>query len=240
MIEHSRSPSLESSLPEIHEELPLLRASALRRVFWQGDEEVVAVADASCAILPGDRIAITGPSGSGKSTLLHLLAGLDLPTSGSLYWPALGPREDLRPAKVSIALQTPALLAPLSVAENISLPLLLGKMPVEEASKEARQLLGELELDHVAGQLPEELSGGQAQRVALALALVSRPRLLLADEPTGQLDHPTAQRLFDQLRAILAGGQTALVVATHDPSVAGRMDQVWEMRHGTLNGYIRK
>jgi ABC-type lipoprotein export system ATPase subunit len=198
--------------------------------------DIVAVANASCTILPGDRIAITGPSGSGKSTLMHLFAGLDQPTSGTLSWPALGAPDSLRPTRIAVALQMPGLLPPLTVAENVALPLLLSQADPEKAQEAARRILEEQDLGNLADKLPEELSGGQAQRVSLARALVARPRLILADEPTGQLDHPTAQHMLDLLFSTLAGSGTALVIATHDPSIAERLDRVWKMHQGTLTG----
>lgn len=218
--------------------LPLLQAHMLQRIFRQGDVNRVALAEASCTILPGDRIAITGPSGSGKSTLLHLFAGLDQPTSGRLTWPALGAQDNLRPTQIGVALQMPGLLPALTVAENVTLPLLLSDVAPDAAEAAARKVLSELELDDLADKLPEELSGGQAQRVALARAVVTRPRLILVDEPTGQLDHPTAHRLFDLLFIVLEGSETALVIATHDLTVAERLSCIWKMRQGTLLGSI--
>jgi len=213
---------------------PLVQASALRRVFKQGEEEIAALTQVDCTIGSGNHIAITGPSGSGKSTLLHLLAGLDVPSSGSLSWPARQQHQPLRPAYLSIALQMPDLLPALTVVENVALPLLLIQTPPEEAQSAAYNLLEQLDLADLADQLPEELSGGQAQRVTLARSLVARPRLILVDEPTGQLDHPTAHRLFDLLFAILEHSDTALVIATHDRAVAERMSTQWKMERGVL------
>jgi ABC-type lipoprotein export system ATPase subunit len=204
------------------------------RTYSRGKMPVAALVSATCVIQPGDRIALVGPSGSGKSTLLHLLAGLDTPTSGSISWPVLGLRETLRPRKVGLVFQVPSLLAPLTVVENVEIPLLLGQDSAEKARSAALNALDRIGLRSIAEKLPEELSGGQAQRVAVARALVSQPKLLLADEPTGQLDHPTAQRLFDVLLESLTGTETALVVATHDRAVAERMHKIWQMQHGVL------
>lgn len=204
------------------------------RVYRRGNTPVLALVSATCAIMPGDRIALVGPSGSGKSTLLHLLGGLDTPTSGILAWPALGARETLRPGKIGFVFQTQSLLAPMTVVENVEIPLLLGQVSAEKARATALDMLERIELESLAEKLPEELSGGQAQRVAMARALVCGPKLILADEPTGQLDHPTAQHLFDVLLAALEGTDTALLVATHDMTVAERMHTVWRMQHGTL------
>jgi ABC-type lipoprotein export system ATPase subunit len=217
-----------------------IEARALRRVFRQGGEDLVAVSEASCTIRPGDRIAIRGPSGSGKSTLLHLFSGLDSPTSGDISWPACAAPKRLRPAYISIALQVPDLMPALTVLENVSLPVLLNGSTQKEAQSSALEILKALDLADLAYQLPEELSGGQAQRVVLGRALATRPRLILADEPTGQLDHPTAQHLFDHLFAVLNGGDTALVIATHDHSVSDRMEIIWNMHQGILTGATRQ
>lgn len=204
------------------------------RTYMPGPTAVLGLLEASCQVRPGDRIAVVGPSGSGKSTLLHLIGGLDRPTSGRITWPALGPREGLRPTKVGFVFQTESLLAPLTAVENVELPLLLGPASPAEARAAALEALQSVDLGNLADKLPEELSGGQAQRVAVARALASHPRLLLADEPTGQLDHPTAQHLFDVLLGVLDRLDAALVVATHDPAVAERMGTVWRIHHGRL------
>ena len=204
------------------------------RAYRRGNMPVLALVSATCAIMPGDRIALVGPSGSGKSTLLHLLGGLDTPTSGILAWPALGARETLRPGKIGFVFQTQSLLAPMTVVENVELPLLLGQVSAEKARTTALDMLERIGLESLAEKLPEELSSGQAQRVAIARALTCGPKLILADEPTGQLDHPTAQHLFDVLLAALEGTDTALLVATHDMTIAERMHTVWHMQHGTL------
>jgi putative ABC transport system ATP-binding protein/lipoprotein-releasing system ATP-binding protein len=214
----------------------LVQARGVGRTFRRGENGVVALAAATCRVMPGSRIALVGPSGSGKSTLLHLMAGLDTPTSGELNWPALGTRATLRPGKIGVVFQVPSLLAPLTVVENVELPLLLAEVGGDAARAAARDALARLQLTDLADRLPEELSGGQAQRVAAARALVSHPPLILADEPTGQLDHATARHLFDVLLGALQGSPAALVVATHDPAVAARLDATWRMEHGVLSG----
>ncbi len=204
------------------------------RVFGTNGSEVVALQHATCRIQRGDRIALVGPSGSGKSTLLHLLAALDEPTTGTVTWPALGERGTLRPSKISFVFQTESLLAPLTVLENIEVPRLLAGSNANEARNDASEILGALDLGVLADKLPDEISGGQAQRAAVARSLITRPALILADEPTGQLDHHTAAHLLDLLLRRLEGGDTALVIATHDPFVAGRMKTQWTMDHGVL------
>ncbi len=188
----------------------------------------------SCTIMPGARIALRGPSGSGKSTLLHIMAGLERPSSGSITWPSLGKRDSLRPLKVSMAFQTPSLIAPLSVVENIALPLLLSGASDATARGAALNWLSHLNLGEIAEKLPQELSGGQGQRVAIARAMSVEPALVLLDEPTGQMDHATAEPLFDALLRLLDVTEAALVLATHDSALAARMRDVWQLRHGQL------
>jgi ABC-type lipoprotein export system ATPase subunit len=212
----------------------LVRGDRLGRAYGERGHETVAVAEASFEVGRGLTIALVGPSGSGKTTLLHLMAGIDTPTSGSIEWPALGGRQQLRPGPVAMAFQGPSLLPPLSVAENVALPLLLAGLSEADALAEAWGTLDAMSLVDLAEKLPEELSGGQAQRVGLARAVVSRPILLLADEPTGQLDHDNAQVLMDLLLARTAETGATLVVATHDELIASRLGARWTMRDGRL------
>lgn len=211
----------------------LVKGDGVARRFQQGDAGVYALQPASFVIRPGDRIGLVGRSGSGKSTLLQLIADLDTPTSGQITWPGLGPHGALRPRHIGMVFQAPSLIPTLSALENVEVPLcLLGDAPSPET--EAMKALEAVGLAALADKTPDELSGGQAQRVALARAIVTRPKLILADEPTGQLDHPTARRTIDALLNSLRDTDTALVVATHDPSVAERMKTTWHMDHGKL------
>lgn len=210
-------------------EVALVTAQNISREYGK----VAALKQASLSIFPGDSIALLGTSGSGKSTLLHLLGGLDQPTGGELSWPALGDPTQLRPGKVAFVFQAQSLMPPLTALENVALPLLLLGAAPDDARQRAADALETLDLLSVAQQLPEELSGGQAQRVAVARALVTNPQLILADEPTGQLDSQTAQHLMDVLLAAL-GPDTALVMATHDETVARRLKTVWRMKDGVL------
>jgi len=214
---------------------PLVVATGAARTYGEGANAVVAVFDASCIVEAGAAIAVVGPSGSGKSTLLHLLSGLDEPTVGSVEWPGLGghPRH-LRPGTVAVIFQGNSLLPALDSLENVAFPLLLGGMDDSTATRTARTVLERLGVADVAALLPEELSGGQAQRVAIARALASQPRLLVADEPTGQLDHVNAAAVMAAIESAAAETGTALVVATHDPAVAARLDLRWEMVDGAL------
>jgi ABC-type lipoprotein export system ATPase subunit len=194
------------------------------RTYTRGKIAVEALRSVNCEV----------KSGSGKSTLLHIMGGLDDPTEGKIRWPALGKKIDLRPKKVCFVFQTTSLLPPLTVLYNVRLPLLLARTDPSQSLASALGVLQRMGLESIAEKLPEELSGGQAQRVAFARALSLRPKLILADEPTGQLDHPTAQRLFDMLLESLESTGTALVVATHDVAIADRMDTVWRIEHGRV------
>lgn len=213
---------------------PVVRAQDLRRVFGDGDRAVVAVAGATFSVPARRRLAIVGPSGSGKSTLLHLMAGIDRPTSGVVSWPAIGGSDALRPGPIAVAFQGPSLLPPLTVMENVALPLLLEGRDEPSALAAAATCLDLFELGEVAGKLPEEISGGQSQRAGLARALVGEPRLVLVDEPTGQLDRETAGRTILALLDAIDATGAALVVATHDLEVAERMDARWQMDSGEL------
>jgi ABC-type lipoprotein export system ATPase subunit len=212
----------------------LVEARRIGRTYYLGKTPIAAVANADVLVHAGDRIAVVGPSGGGKSTLLQMMGGLDSPTEGEIHWPALGGRSWLRPRMIGYVFQTQSLLAPLTVLENVELPLLLLSEPPGAARESAREILEQLALAEIAEKLPEELSGGQAQRVAVARAFVGRPRLILADEPTGQLDHPTANHLFDLLLKTLDASHAALVVATHDLAIAGRLSIQWRISHGHL------
>ena len=212
----------------------LVRASALSRRYGNGQGAVIAVAGATFEIREGDRIALTGPSGSGKTSLLHLIAALDQPSAGVIEWPALGQAGDLRPGPVAIAFQGPSLLPPLTVVENVALPALLAGRAEKAAMAAARVLIDRLGLADVASKLPEQISGGQAQRAGLARALMGEPRLILADEPTGQLDQGSAAALMDVLLQQVIATHAALVVATHDTTVAGRLPLRWTMTERIL------
>jgi putative ABC transport system ATP-binding protein/lipoprotein-releasing system ATP-binding protein len=203
-------------------------------VYGNGSTATVALEPVDCEVAARDRIAVIGPSGSGKSTLLHLMAGLDEPSHGEVLWPALGPRSALRPGPVAVVFQGPSLLPPLTVLENVALPLVLAECDPDDARGTAVQALELLGLTDVRDKLPEEISGGQAQRAAVARALAGAPSLLLADEPTGQLDHVSAREVTDALIATADALGAALVVATHDPIVAGELDREWQMHSGRL------
>jgi len=212
----------------------VVRADGLAKTYGKGQAAVVALYDATFELMAGDRVAVVGPSGSGKSTLLHLMAALDAPTAGSVTWPGLEPRGPRVPGAVGFVFQGPSLLPDLDVVENTALPLLLAGRDGTSARRAATAVLARLDLADVTARLPTDLSGGQAQRVAVARALVAGPRLLLADEPTGQLDHDSAALVVDALATAAADGAT-LAVATHDAAVAGLLGQQWTIADGRLD-----
>ncbi|MDQ1751749.1 MAG: hypothetical protein QOE71_2805 [Pseudonocardiales bacterium] len=213
---------------------PLVRCEGVGRTYGTGPLAVVAAYDITCEVPRSARIALTGPSGSGKSTLLHMLAGLEPPTVGRLSWPGLGGHPIDRPGRTGVIFQGPSLLPALSVIENVTLPLLLGEVDDTVARSRAQDALGRVGLADLSAALPEQLSGGQAQRVAVARVLASAPALILADEPTGQLDHVAASAVIDVLLLASAELDAALVVATHDPLIAERLTELWRMHDGTL------
>jgi ABC-type lipoprotein export system ATPase subunit len=205
------------------------------RTYGSGVAATVALQPADCLVPPGARIGVIGPSGSGKSTLLHLMAGLEQPTTGSVRWPAIGAVDALRPGPIAVVFQGPSLLPPLTVEENVALPLVLAGTRDEAAHAAARTALELVHVTDLRDKLPEEISGGQAQRVAVARALAGTPQLILADEPTGQLDGASGAAVVDVLLAAADHAGAALVLSTHDPAVAGRLPVVWEMHDGRLH-----
>ena len=211
----------------------LIVADKLQRIFQQGGRPAIGVQSASFRVVAGDRIAIVGPSGCGKSTLLHLMGGLERATTGTIAWPGLGAFDDLRPAKIAMIFQGPSLIPELTARENVTLPSLLddgdGQRDVDSLAA-----LRLFDLEALADKLPEEMSGGQMQRVAMARAVAGRPAVILADEPTGQVDQATRDDLLDRLLTHLSGTPTALIVTTHDPVVSERMQTIWRMQGGVL------
>ena len=207
----------------------LVRGIGLRRTFSTEEETVVALDDASFEVMSGERIALVGPSGSGKSTLLHLIAGLDEPTDGQIEWPVLGSRETLRPGSVTMAFQGPSLLPPLTVLENVVLPLLLEGAEEPMATRAAQSMLERFDLGEVASKLPEEISGGQSQRAGIARALVGSPKLVLADEPTGNLDPENARQVLSLFQAQAKEHGAAAILATHSERAAAACDRRYRL-----------
>jgi putative ABC transport system ATP-binding protein len=218
----------------------IVDARHIGRTFAMAAGPVTAVDDVSIAIGSGDHIAIRGPSGCGKSTLLHMLGCVDAPTSGTLLFDgqdvaALSDRarSALRLRQLGFVFQRFFLLPMLTAAENVELPMSEAGTPRDHRRRRTLELLAYVGLQARADHRPSQLSGGEMQRVALARALANRPRLLLADEPTGELDQTTGAQIAALLDRVNADG-TALVVVTHDPEIAGRARRVLMMRDGRI------
>jgi ABC-type lipoprotein export system ATPase subunit len=214
----------------------VVECDGVSRRFGSGLTAVEAVHDVSFRIRSSARIALMGPSGSGKSTLLHLLAGLDSPTFGEVRWPSLQTDRLGRPVGIGVVFQGPSLLPMLDVLENVALPLLIAGQAETTAMRRAAAALDLVEIGELAPKLPSELSGGQAQRVAVARVLASRPSVILADEPTGRLDHRAGDQVISVLVDTANTLDAALIIATHDPAVAGRLTERWFIRDGRLDG----
>jgi len=212
----------------------LIDCVAAAHTYGSGRTAVVAVHGVNALITSRTRVALTGPSGSGKSTLLHMMAGLVPATSGSLTWPAWGEHPLAAAGRVGIVFQGPSLLPALNVVENVAFPLLVADVSHRIARNYATEALKTLGLTELAQQLPETLSGGQAQRVAVARVLASAPELILADEPTGQLDHQAAALVIDVLLRASEELGAALVISTHDPLIARRLPGQWTMLDGAM------
>ncbi|GLW18675.1 ABC transporter ATP-binding protein [Streptomyces sp. NBRC 13847] len=213
----------------------LVRCDDVARTYGSGPGAVVAVHGLDCHVPPGARIAVVGPSGSGKSTLLHLMAGLDRPTAGTVSHPGLdGADAGTLARHIGVVFQGPSLLPPLTVAENVALPLRIDGVPDTEADERAQVALARLGLADLVRRLPDELSAGQAQRAVLARVLARRPRLVLADEPTGQLDRSTGRQVLAVLLGTARELGAAVVVTTHDPRIARELDVRWYMADGRL------
>ena len=211
----------------------LVEAKGISRRFEGRRTSLNALRPTSFMIETGDQIAVVGPSGSGKSTLLNLIAGLDEPTTGWIAWPGIGQRDTLRPVAIGMIHQFASLVPTLSVAENVALPLRLGHIPNEaELVADVIETVG---LTPLADRLPGELSGGQAQWVAIARALAPRPKLLIADEPTGQLDQVSAQAVLDAVLSRTSISDMSILVATHDRKVAARMKTIWYLEYGQMH-----
>jgi ABC-type lipoprotein export system ATPase subunit/ABC-type antimicrobial peptide transport system permease subunit len=217
-----------------------LRTDNARRVFRTGDVEVVALDGVSIEIAPGEFVAITGPSGGGKSTLLGLLGGLDRPSSGQVYAAGApldqlsqGALDDYRLQRVGTVFQTFNLVPSLSALDNVALPMALSGVAVEERRARARLLLELVGLGHRAGFRPTRLAGGEQQRVAIARALANRPGLLLADEPTGNLDSNRGEAIMNLLEDLNRRGATVVLV-THDPELARRAQRAINLRDGRV------
>ncbi len=222
---------------------PLMTASDIRKVYQMGRRRVEVLRGVSFEVEPGQFVALRGASGSGKSTLLHLLGGLDVPDAGSIsfdgedlaHWPP-GRLAGFRNRHVGFVFQAYHLLPELDALENVSLPARICRRPAAEAEAAARELLVRVGLGERLDHRPMELSGGEQQRVAIARSLINQPRLVLADEPTGNLDSRTGSEIMDLLCSLQSERGMTLVMVTHDPRVASRAPRVLELEDGRVRG----
>jgi len=219
----------------------VLDASGVTRAFRQGPIDLEVLRGVNFTVRPGERIAIIGASGSGKTTLLQILGGLDKPTAGTvriagqdIHSLAEKPRGELRNRTLGFIYQFHHLLPEFSALENVAMPLLVRRESRAEAEQQARVILERVGLGTRLIHRPNELSGGERQRAAVARALVTKPRIVLADEPTGNLDGGNAEAVFALMLELNRELATSLVVVTHDRRLAARMDRVLELEHGNL------
>lgn len=223
----------------------MMTVASLRKSFGSGEAKVEVLKGLDFTIQKGERVALTGKSGSGKSTLLSLLAGLDAPDAGSISIDQKNISEmnerDLthyRARHIGIVFQQFHLVSTLTALENVLLPLEMLKL--EGARERAESLLASVNLAHRMNHLPSQLSGGESQRVAIARALAIRPAILFADEPSGNLDEETGDKVMDLLFDLVKTSGTTLVLVTHDPELAHRCERIIHLEHGRLSHEVKK
>ncbi|TVO34727.1 lipoprotein-releasing ABC transporter ATP-binding protein LolD [Vibrio algivorus] len=221
---------------------PLLSCQNISKTYQEGNLETEVLKGVSLSINKGDFLAIVGSSGSGKSTLLHILGALDDASDGdvtvlgqSLLRLSGNKQAKLRNQHIGFVYQFHHLLADFTALENVAMPLLIGKQKADVAKQKAQSVLEKVGLGHRLDHRPSELSGGERQRVAIARALVNEPDLVLADEPTGNLDQKTALEIYDLMRQLNRDFGTAFLVVTHDNQLALKMDKQYTMQDGVLD-----
>jgi ABC-type lipoprotein export system ATPase subunit len=220
---------------------PLIRACDLGRTYRLGKRSLNVLRGVNLEVMRGDFLALRGASGAGKSTLLHLLGGLDVPDTGEIYFTGknLADRSAAKLAafrnfEVGFVFQAYHLLPELTALENVCLPARIARLSAADAAKRGRELLVRVGLQERIEHRPYELSGGEQQRVAIARALINSPELLLADEPTGNLDSKTGGEIIELLKNLRAEKQTTLIIATHDARVAAHAERVIELADGRI------
>jgi lipoprotein-releasing system ATP-binding protein len=220
---------------------PQLRLERLERGYTQGNRRIEVLKGASASFFPGETVALLGPSGAGKSTLLHIAGLLERPDKGAVIINGVecGKLSDneqtrMRRMEVGFVYQFHHLLPEFSALENVVLPQLILGLTREKAEERGRELLKSLGLEERWDHRPAELSGGEQQRVAIARAVANDPKVLLADEPTGNLDPPTAERVFEQLLSLVRQSGVAAVIATHNLDLAARLDRTLRLTDGLL------
>jgi lipoprotein-releasing system ATP-binding protein len=240
MIEQAQSVDRQREM-DLRSAAVVLESRGLKKIYGTGEKSISVLADANLTLRQGEMVAIVAPSGAGKSTLLHLLAALDTPTSGTVYFAAKAIESindaalaEFRNRAIGFLWQRHQLLPDFTAAENVAMPLLVRGEDFASALGMARKWIAEVGLENRAGHRAGELSGGEQQRVAIARALVTGPSVLLADEPTGDLDEQNAWAVFELLERLHRTHKLTSLIATHNLALAARCDRILALEHGVL------